>query len=222
MFEQISKETNVEKLNNEVIFLRKLETLPDELAKKWENEYGDLEDPEDPDFFMRFNSFLEKRKQALMKSLEIEPGIDDEILEEIVTVQEVIQNTFGNTNYFLNNGSTAEVYELPIAPHLYVKYINNQEKYNDHNHLRVEYDFLRELDNFEVQGIRTPSPYFIQIHPSEGHLYGMERVLGKSLSQILEKPTDNLGLIKLVKKMDRDNVKARLIEYIKKYILTSR
>lgn len=203
-------------LSREVSFYRNLQTLPNDLYQEWLNKYEDLQDPENSDFFDNFDSFIKKRKSALMGSLEVEPNVDSVILKEIISVQEVIQNTFGDSNYFLNNGSTAEVYELPIAPHLCVKYINNQENYNDHNHLRTEFNFLRELSEFQVDGIRTPVPYFIQIHPSLGHSYGMERILGKSLSQLLEKPYENIDLIRLIKGMDREDVKRRLIEYVKR------
>jgi tRNA A-37 threonylcarbamoyl transferase component Bud32 len=119
-------------------------------------------------------------------------------------------------NYFLGNGYTAEVYELPIAPHLCVKYIHDQQAYNENNHMRVEYDFLCRLYDLSEKNIRTPIPAFLRIHPSKGHAYGMEKVNGKSLSQILEKPDENEGLINIVHEMDKNEVLTAMKAYIEK------
>jgi len=43
----------------------------------------------------------------------------------------------------------------------------------------------------------------------------MEKIHGKSLSQVLERPAENYALVKILKEMDQKQVKARLIEYIK-------
>jgi tRNA A-37 threonylcarbamoyl transferase component Bud32 len=194
-------------------FLRKLALLPDEIAKRWREEYENL--PEmTTEFFARFNQFCTLRDQAMDGSLELDENISDEIRLEIEGVKKVVRETFGDPQHFLGNGYTAEVYELPIAPHLCVKYIHDQEAYNQNNHIRVEHDFLAELRNFSVEGVRSPLPYFIRIHPSEGHSYGMERIQGKSLSQILERPADNLELITMLKMLDGEAVKKSLLSYV--------
>ncbi len=194
-------------------FFREIATLPSEIAHKWLNEYEDMDESTSA-FFDRFQSFLRMRHEALNKTVEMEDGLSDELRKEVNSVTDIIRNTFGDMNYFLGNGYTAEVYEFPIAPHLCVKYIHNQDAYNENNHLRVEYGFLEELRTFTHGGVRTPVPYFIRIHPSEGHSYGMERIIGKSLSQILEKPEENLELVLMVKNMNRKDVEDRLIGYV--------
>lgn len=204
--------THSENETDEHLFFREIATLPSELSRKWLNEYEEMDEPTSI-FFERFHSFLKMRRAALDKSIEIEEGLSVELREEIQSSTDMIKNTFGDTNYFLGNGYTAEVYELPIAPHLCVKYIHNQDAYNENNHLRKEYEFLEKLHSFTYNGIRTPSPYFIRIHPSEGHSYGMERIIGKSLSQILEKPEENKELIRIVKNMNRKEVEDRLVGY---------
>ncbi len=205
--------THNENETDEHLFYRKIATLPSELHRKWLDEYEEMDEPTSI-FFERFHSFLKTRNAALDKSLEIEQGLSVELREEIQSVTNTVQNTFGDMNYFLGNGYTAEVYELPIAPHLCVKFIHNQDAYNENNHLRKEYEFLEQLRSFTYGGIRTPIPYFIRIHPSEGHSYGMERIIGKSLSQILEKPEENDELVQIAKNMNRKEVEDRLIGYI--------
>ncbi len=199
--------------SDEHLFFREIAALPSEIAHKWLDEYEEMDEPTSI-FFERFRLFLRMRHEALNKTVEVEEGLSDELRKEIQSVTDIIRNTFGDTNYFLGNGYTAEVYELPIAPHLCVKYIHNQDAYNENNHLRKEYEFLEKLHSFTHNGIRTPDPYFIRIHPSEGHSYGMERIIGKSLSQILEKPEENIELVRKVKNMNRKDVEDRLIGYI--------
>ena len=166
------------------------------------------------DFFVRFDQFCILRGQALDSALELDEGISEEVRLEIEEVKKVIRETFGDPHHFLGNGYTAEVYELPIAIHLCVKYIHDQKAYNENNHIRVEHDYLVELRNFCVSGVRSPLPYFIRIHPSEGHSYGMEKIQGKNLSQILERPADSIELISMLKALDRESVKRSLLAYV--------
>jgi tRNA A-37 threonylcarbamoyl transferase component Bud32 len=201
---------------NEGDFRRLLDTVPRELAQSWEDEFDGndvfpgLEEKEHPEFFARFQEFLNKRKLAFVTSFEIESDVDKGIVEEIMSTQEVISNTFGDTQYFIGDGMAADVYILPTAPHLCVKYL----KVKDDKKLRKEVEFLRKLRLFVSEGVRTPVPYFVQNHPGEGSLYGMEKINGKSLSQILDHPQLNADLIDLVKKMDREEVEKRLRTYV--------
>lgn len=195
-------------------FFQKLTSLPDSLAQRWEDEFNNLEEVTE-DFFIKFDTFLENRVGALSNVLEIEPGLNEEIVSEIHEAERVIRQTFGDPHYFLGNGRVAEVYELPIAPHLCVKYVKDNAAYSEGNHLRAEFEYLELLRTFIRAGVRAPQPYFIRIHPSEGHSYGMEKIHGKSLSQILERPAENPKLVELLKEVDREQVKKQLVEYIK-------
>jgi len=204
---------NTEIMLKERDFYRHLESLPIEIATRWQEQYENLPEATD-EFFVQFNSFCALREQAMDSALELDEGISDEIRLEIEGVKKVVRETFGDAQHFLGNGYTAEVYELPIAPHLCVKYIHDQDAYNQNNHIRVEHDFLAELRSFSVEGVRSPLPYFVRIHPSEGHSYGMERIYGKSLSQVIERPADNIDLIAMLKTLDREVVKKNLLAYI--------
>ncbi len=215
MFE-VATADNGEALSLEALerqFFQNLKQLPSELAQKWEDEFYDLESVT-PEFFDKFEAFLTSRTSALSNVIEIEPGLNEEIVEEIHEAERVIRQTFGDMHYFLGNGRVAEVYELPLAPHLCVKYVKDGEAYSEGNHLRTEFEYLEQLREFSAAGVRTPLPYFVRIHPSEGHSYGMEKIVGKSLSQILEKPQECVDLIALLKQVDRTQVKKQLIEYM--------
>lgn len=212
MFEEVSNHNN-EMAVHERAFLQKLSQLPTPIAKKWQYEFEDLIEVT-PEFFEKFDNFLEARKHAFDNIVEIESWTSEEIRTEIRAVQEVIRQTFGDPHHFLGNGYTAEVYELPIAPHLCIKYIKDQNAYNENNHIRKEFEFLVQLRSYSVEEVRTPLPYFVRIHPSEGHSYGMERVTGRSLSQIIERPGENQLLIQLLKNMDKKTVEKQLIVYI--------
>lgn len=200
-------------LYKERAFYRTLDSLPAELATAWRDKFEALDEVTE-DFYRDFEQYCTLREQALDKNLELDEDLSEEVKMEIEMVKKVVRDTFGDPNQFLGNGYTAEVYSLPIAPHLCVKYIHDQNAYNENNHIRTEHDFLVELRNFRVAGVRTPVPYFVRIHPSEGHSYGMERIQGKSLAQILERPADNLELIALLKTLDREEIKQSLQSYV--------
>ena len=213
MFEGVTK-NNSEIQSLERDFAIKVANLPEEMAQMWKDRYEDLIEVT-PDFFLEFQSFLKARHDALAGVMEIEPGLNEDIVAEILETEAYIQKTFGDPHHFLGNGRVAEVYEIPNAPHLCVKYVKDQVAYNDDNHLRTEFTYLEDLNDFVVNGIRAPKPYFVRIHPSEGHSYGMERINGKSLSQILERPAENVELIKKLKEMDTSSVRANFEAYIR-------
>lgn len=214
MFEQISKKSNVENLDMETIFLQKLGSLPDELMQRWEDEYENLEDPENSDFFIRFNSFLENREQALYKNIEIAPETPEEIVDEIISLKENIKNEYGNPTSFLGEGRTAKVHIHPESPNVCVKYIKDVDTYTKTDiPLYKEYVRLRELQNFSFMGVRTPTPYFENTNGE--HMYGMERIMGNTLIQIMEKPEENAELVKLARTLDRKTVLNNLVCYVK-------
>ena len=197
-------------------FYKTVEKLPTDMASSWILKFEDLDSENELEkFFNEFDTFLQNRELALAgNSLEIHPEADARIREEVLKVHEYIKKTFGDPNYFLGNGATAEVYTLPIAPDLCTKYIHSQDAYNENNHMRKEYGFLDELHTFSHAGVRTPKPYFLRIHPSEGHSYGMERIEGENLSRILEEPSKNIELITLLKTLDRQRVEESLVSYV--------
>ncbi len=214
MSERIPVKSNVENFDREAIFMQSLEKLPNELAQKWEDEYESLEDPKNSDFFDKFNFFLEQRKQALYTNIEIAPDTPTEIVTEITSLQEKIQNAYGDPESFLGEGRTAKVHIHPESPSICVKYIKDVASYTKTDiPLFKEYQRLRELQNFSYMGIRTPTPYFENTNGE--HLYGMERIMGNTLVQIMEKPEKNVELVNLARTLDRETVLNNLISYVK-------
>lgn len=195
-------------------FYKKIAVLPKELQEEWRTKFEELEETT-PDFIRGFTEFLTARKKALDTSLELRDDLSPELVQLIVETQDIINRTYGDPRYFLGNGAVAEVFEFPIGEGLCVKYVKNQDAYNEGNHFRTEFSFLEDLCNFSVDNIRTPVPYFLRIHPSDGHSFGMELIKGKSLSVILERPEQNHELINMVKGLDRDKIKKALSNYVR-------
>lgn len=214
MSERILVENSVNNLDSSNIFFQKIETLPLELAERWQNEYDNLEDPEDADFFKRFNSFLEKRKQIHTPNLEFAPETPDDIVKEIILLREEIVGIYGNSAAFLGAGRTAETYIHPKCLKVCIKFIKDVESYTKTDiPLYKEYERLRDLQNFEFASVRTPVPYFESTNGE--HLYGMERIMGNTLIQIMQEPDKNIDLVKLAKTLDRKIVLDNLISYVK-------
>lgn len=205
----------VESKEKEIDYL--LSELPESLREKWQQEYDMTETYQSlVTFYTKLKDFSLKRKEVL-ENIDIFPGLSEQIKEEIRQVLVSIRNTFGDMNHFLGNGYTAEVYELPVAPHICVKYIADQNAYNENNHLRTEYDLLSLFNLFKVgDKVRTPKADFIRIHPSEGHQMGMEKVKGKSLSQIMEKPDQYQELINAGRLLDKDSLIKEATEFMEK------
>lgn len=186
------------------------------LVERWEREYIDvLEKKQDVHaFFVRFAQFKANRKEAL-RSIEVSDGVEPEVAEKISAFDQDVAHAFGKDDLFLGNGGTAEVYALPNHDGICVKYITNQERYNEDNHLRVEFRYLDALSGLSVGRARLPRPYFLRIHPTEGHSYGMERVHGKSLSRLASHPQEAPDVIAAAKSLDRNAALAELVELVK-------
>ena len=199
---------------NEAHFLAGLERLrregAGELAQRWEQDYDNLHIARAKHgalktFFEKFASFEKKREEALF-SMEVPAGLDQSIVAEIKDFDINVVLSFRNPSLFQGNGATAEVYEVLGHPGICVKFITDQARYNENNHIRVEFGFLNAVRNVQSGRVRSPKPYFLRIHPRDGHSYGMERVDGASLSQLLEKPQERADLITVAKLLDRTQI----------------
>lgn len=194
-------------------FYRKAEQLPEELAETWIRDYEELEDPENSGFFERFNNFLEQRKQAIGFDLEFAPETPKNIVEEIAYLQKSLDSEYGNPKSFLGEGRTAKVHIHPKSPNVCIKYIKDVNSYTKTDiPLYQEYARLRELQNFNFSGVRTPTPYFEDANG--GHIYGMERIIGNTFVQIMEKPEENQDLIRLARTLDREVALDNIVNYV--------
>lgn len=194
-------------------FYNKTEQLPEELAKRWVEEYENLDDPENSNFFARFNNFLEDRQKIVSFNLKFAPDTPEDIMEEVVSLQKSLISEYGNPDSFLGEGRTAKVHVHPSCLNVCIKYIKDVDSYTKTDiPLYQEYKRLRELQELSTKGVRTPTPYFEDTNG--GHMYGMERINGNTLVQIMDKPNENKDLIKLAKTLDREVVLDNLVSYI--------
>lgn len=207
---------------DEQAFLQGIEQLRREgagqLAIGWENKYDALLDERAEDaavkkFFVQFSEFQKKREDALF-SLEIPDDLDETLTAEMRGFDKDIVMSFGNATLFQGNGGTAEVYEVLGHPKICAKFITNQARYNENNHLRTEFALMKAVRELHYGHVRTPKPYFLRIHSRDGHSFAMEKVDGKNLSQIIERPAECAEFVALAKKLDREQVLAELTQFV--------
>ena len=184
--------------------------------QRWDDEYMAL--PEDAEaldnFLKRLQLFVEQREDALL-AFEFSEGHTEQEKEQIKRFDRDVRAAFRDPSGFLGNGATAEVYGMPSNNTICVKFIISQERYNENNHLRREFNYLSKV--FECtrgQAVTTPYPIFLRIHAKEGHSYGMERIQGASLSQILEQADKYPELVTLAKSIDRQQAESDLVAFV--------
>lgn len=187
--------------------------------EKWRQEYDAL-DPDDEygfrGFYHKLEDFRKLRNDALI-SFEFDIDMTAKEMERIRQFDQEVRNSFKDHSNFLGNGATAEVYGLNSNETICVKFITNQERYNENNYLRVEHDYLDKVYKATREGVvKTPQPIFLRMHPSEGHSYGMEKIKGASLSQILETPEKYAELIEVAHGVDRHDFETGLQTFIER------
>lgn len=201
----------------------KIDNLLEEFAnsglntEEWVDEYIQLADSLDSlqEFYDKLLSFKEKRNDALI-SLEFAPGYTETEKEGFREFDSLTRSSFRRPDSFLGNGATAEVYSMSGNETFCVKFITDQERYNENNHMRREFDYLSRVHEHTKNGVvTTPYPIFLRIHAKEGHSYGMEKIKGASLSQITERPEQYEELITRAREVDREQVEADLLSFVK-------
>jgi tRNA A-37 threonylcarbamoyl transferase component Bud32 len=189
-----------------------LAKLPEELREKWQARADDLEIGKAIELI---HGVLKSRDEAKEKIFtEIHEIESPELKEEVRSVIKAIETTFGDSNYFVGNGSVAEVYHMPYAPHVCVKYLVNPEKAREHgNNFREEKAYLEDMHRFSVDGIRVPDVYFY--HMSDfGTCFGMENIDGLSLDRIMEKP-ESIDFLDVITSQKQEDVIRRMKNFIK-------
>lgn len=184
-----------------------------ELAARWLNDYEISEPGDLGGLYSRFENFMAQREDALF-SLEIQSGLDEHLVEEIKQLDADTKKSFGNSSLFQGNGGTAEVYEVLGHPSICFKFITEQDAYNEGNSIRREFSLLEAVSDLRIGKVRVPKPFFLRIHPRDGHAYGMEKINGKSLSQILENPRQCPELVAVAQQLDRNEVLDEVVQFI--------
>lgn len=206
--ERASIEALEESFYRDVSQMRSHGTDVGELAERWVSRHDTLHDSNAPEtdlreFYNEFETFKERRVHALA-SIEVTEGIEKEAVQQMFDFDKSVTGSFRMPSLFQGNGGTAEVYEVLGHPQICVKFITNQAQYNENNHIRAEFAFLREMNGVRVGSARTPAPYFLRIHPRDGHSYGMERVRGKNLSRVMENPSECHEILDIARQCDKE------------------
>lgn len=197
--------------HKEEVLERLLGQLPKELRSKWEDKAYDLPVEEALLLIKKVLSDRNVAKETMFTEInKIEdPNLKDEVRFAVKTVE----SSFGNPQHFVGNGSVAEVYEIPQAPHVCVKYLVNPAMAREHgNNFREEAQYLNDMNGCVIDGIRVPNLLFY--HTSDfGTCFGMEKIDGKSINLITENP-ESIDYLDVIKKQNMSDVLLRMRNFI--------
>lgn len=188
-----------------------LAKLPQELRKKWELKSDELPLEE---AISLVRDVIAKRVEAKERIFtEIHTIENPELQKEIRSVVSTIEKTFGDANFFVGNGSVAEVYHMPYAPHVCVKYLVSPAAAREHgNNFREEVGYLDDLHGFQIEGVRVPNAYFY--HMSDfGTCFGMENIDGLSLDRVIDK-LDTVDFLEVIKSQKKEDVIFKIRAFI--------
>lgn len=182
----------------------------------WNSQYENL--PEDVaafnNFYQQLLTFREKRDDALT-SFEFRSDMSDVEREKIRQFDREVMRAYKDHDNFLGNGASAEVYAMADIDTVCVKFITSQEQYNTNNHISTEFEILSHVyEHAGESDVKTPYPIFSRIHATEGHSYGMEKIHGASLSQILEFPEKYPELVVAALKLDPEQLNSTLLAFV--------
>ncbi len=191
--------------------MRLLSQLPKELQERWEKKTEGIDIDDAILLIRRVLSDRAIAKETIFTELN---KIEDlKLKEEVRLALKTIEGSFGNPSLFVGNGSVAEVYQLPEAPHVCVKYLVNPSMAKEHgNNFREEAQYLNDMQGYVVDGIRVPNLLFY--HTSDfGTCFGMEKIDGKSINLITEKP-ESIDYLDVIRKQDMKDVLSRIRNFI--------
>jgi tRNA A-37 threonylcarbamoyl transferase component Bud32 len=159
-------------------------SLPTELRVRWENRLNE-QGVDMVDTCVELSTFLVARKEAYEN---LRAGIHGEMsLDEQRACREQVELLLRSIrpDNFLGNGAVADVYVSDEHPGLCLKYIHNDARYREGNHVRAEASFLDQLADFTVEGVRTPA---LRHSYSGGDFVAivMERIDGVDLQRVIE------------------------------------
>ncbi len=183
---------------------------------RWHDEYADLPNEVEAlsGFLRRLEAFQNKRQEALA-TYEFGADMSEAEKEKIKHFDQEVMMLLHSPELRLGNGGTAEVYSMMSNDTLCVKFITNQANYDVNNHMRVEYHFLERLYAATKNStVRVPYPVFLRIHAREGHSYGMEKIKGANLSQMLEFHELYPDVLEIARGLDRGKAEADLVSFI--------
>ncbi|MCD4762364.1 serine/threonine-protein kinase [bacterium] len=91
----------------------------------------------------------------------------------------------------IGSGKTAIVMIMSDSPEYCFKIINNVREYKDNLNVKEESEFLNSLANLEVDGVRSPKPYYYRMD-EDSHILVMETLDAVSIEDILKDENSKL------------------------------
>lgn len=187
-----------------------ISSLPEDMKNEWRLRF-EAKDADCDEVLLKLTNFLVLREKTLKGRAEILEGASESTEVQVNEFLKLIDTAYENPKFFLGSGRTAKVYSVPQASKVCIKYVVSLSPLDIP--VESEVDILNKLNNFVVEGIRTPTVYFKQVGYGRKQFYGMERIDGRDLGQILEDPDKNAELVYIASQMDREVVMQRLTAY---------
>lgn len=175
--------------------------LPDGPKK---NEFQDKYDTDDDNELLELHKLLmEKHKE--IDSFKKKPFIDfakvekkyaDNSEKNMVNgfnkkISTVVSLAKGGKIESIGSGKTANVVIMSDSPEYCFKIINNVREYKNNLTVEEESDFLNFLAKFEVDGVRSPKPYYFRMD-EDLHILVMETLDAVSIEDVLKDENNKL------------------------------
>ncbi len=137
---------------------KQLAHLPEELREEWNKKYVAIDDSELGGFAASLRTFLEKRHKKLTGNA---PQLFSDMThlqskEGVVDMLKTIRKIEQQPDMVVGRGQIATVYRSPDNDAMCYKVIRDFTKYHTLNTVDKEAHFLEELEELEVEGVRTP------------------------------------------------------------------
>lgn len=165
-----------------------LDDLPGPLRKTWQDKYEQATETELPALEKSLRTLMRERERVLFHAAPrmSEFAHSEADTEKIYATLARIGEASENPTLFAGRGKTGEVYRDTKDERLCYKTIINFASYESWNSVEKEAHFLEELENFSVEGVRTPRVYSV-IDLPEVKAIVMEFLPAKNIDIIEEK-----------------------------------
>lgn len=182
-----------------------LRGLPHELSSRLMNEIDEAELDAEPayekvqDFVRRRNGVVEASEVDIIDAdlvhSELHEQEDEKILECVSREIADIRSSLADPGNFLGEGAVARVFESGTWPKVCYKVVHDEVAYRKGNPVYREVNFLGDLNDLSVEGVRAPHAYF-HGHQADLIVIGMERVQGLSVEDVILRQPDALMELK--------------------------
>jgi len=165
----------------------RIQTLPPPLRPRWLTELENAESNQLAPLSRRLNLFIRERKRLLSHNAPpLLQGIhsierrEDKVNETLARIGEASERK----DLFVGKGKAARVFRDPQDPNVCYKSIVNFEEYGICNAIGVEAQFLEDLQDLSVHGMRTPRLNAVIDLPTV-KVISMEYLKAESINEII-------------------------------------